>query len=152
MKKFLVLAAALVAAASISVGVGVGVAQSVSASSPRSGVLHVTKECSAYTGLAGSYCTITSSNLKAIKVGSRIVYTSAAGATSLDSDVVLDAGDGNKAFGHVTLDFVTGTGWSITFSGGTGKFTGFRANADVSVDSTGLWHWDGTYSFSPRDD
>jgi hypothetical protein len=34
------------------------------ASSPRSGALHVTKECSAYTGLAGSFCTITSSNLK----------------------------------------------------------------------------------------
>src|SRR5690349_4917194 len=31
--------------------------------SPRSGPLHVTKECSQYTRLAGSFCTITSSNL-----------------------------------------------------------------------------------------
>jgi hypothetical protein len=34
-------------------------------SSSRSG-LHVTKECSEYTGLADSFCTITSSNLDAI--------------------------------------------------------------------------------------
>jgi DNA-binding beta-propeller fold protein YncE len=34
----------------------------------------VTKECSAYTGLAGSFCTITSSNLKAIQDGSKVVY------------------------------------------------------------------------------
>ena len=38
---------------------------SVSASSPLSG-LHVTKECSAYTGAAGDFCTITSSDLAAI--------------------------------------------------------------------------------------
>ena len=35
--------------------------------SPRSGELHVTKNCSHYTGAAGSFCTITSSNLNAIK-------------------------------------------------------------------------------------
>src|SRR5256885_5951426 len=46
--------------------------------SPRSGELHVTKNCSHYTGAAGSFCTITSSNLNAIKVGSRVVYASAA--------------------------------------------------------------------------
>jgi hypothetical protein len=51
------------------------------ASSPLSGALHVTKECSAYTGLAGSFCTITSSNLKAIRGGSRVVYDQAASAS-----------------------------------------------------------------------
>ena len=54
------------------------------ASSPRSGALHVTKECSAYTGLAGFFCTITSSNLKSIEDGSRVVYDQAAGACSLE--------------------------------------------------------------------
>ena len=39
----------------------------------------------------------------------------------------------------------------VTLSGGTGKFTGFQARADVSADSAGLWHWEGTYSFSPSD-
>jgi hypothetical protein len=66
------------------------VAQSLLASSRRSGALQVTKECSEYTGQVGSFCTITSSNVKAIEVGSRIVYGHAPGATSLDSDIVLD--------------------------------------------------------------
>ena len=127
------------------------VAPSLSAS-PRSGDLHVTKECSAYTGLAGSFCTITSSNVKAIEVGSRVVYAQAAGATSLDSDVVLDTpGPGNNtAFGHCALDFATGLGL-CTFSGGTGKFSWFDASAHVSYLGGPNWAWDGTYSFIPRD-
>ena len=40
-----------------------------SGSSPRSGALHVTKECSQYNLGAGSFCTITSSSLSAIKPG-----------------------------------------------------------------------------------
>ena len=44
------------------------------ASSPRSGDLTATKECSGFNGNAGSFCTITSSNLAAIGVGSKIVY------------------------------------------------------------------------------
>ncbi len=127
-------------------------APSLSASFSRSGALHVTKECSEYTGLAGSFCTITSSNLEAIEVGSRVVYAKAAGATSLDSDVVLDPpGPGNNtAFGHCALDFATGLGL-CTFSGGTGKFMWFHASADVSYLGGPNWAWDGTYSFSPRD-
>ena len=124
-------------------------------SEPRSGALHVTKECSAYTGLAGSFCTITSSNLKEIKVGSRVVYAKAAGATSLDSDVILyPPGRGNNtAFGHVVLVFATGLG-TVTFSGGTGKFTRFHASVVVSrVGAPVLktWRWDGTYSFGGKD-
>src|SRR2546421_1893495 len=57
------------------------------ANARRSGALHVTKECSQYTGLAGSFCTITSSNLKQIAVGSRVVYAKAAGATSANTDI-----------------------------------------------------------------
>ena len=123
---------------------------SLSASSPRSGELHVTKECSSYTGQAGDFCTITSSSLKAIEVGSRVVYESAAGATSLDSDVALVVGPGNTAFGHCRLEFATGVGL-CTFSGGTGKFNHFHASAAVSYLGGPNWAWDGTYSFSPRD-
>jgi hypothetical protein len=121
-------------------------------SSPRSGDLHVTKECSAYAGRAGEFCTITSSNLKQIEVGSRVVYAKAAGATSLDSDVVLDPpGPGNNiAFGHCALEFATGLG-RCTFSGGTGKFTQFHASVVVSYLGGRNWAWDGTYSFRPRD-
>ena len=68
------------------------VASRASASFPRSGELHVTKECSSYHGPAGDFCTITSSNLEAIEVGSSVVYDQAAdfGTFTLDSDVVLD--------------------------------------------------------------
>lgn len=135
------------------------VASLVSASFPRSGEFHVTKECSppGYTGQAGDFCTITSSNLDAIEVGSRVVYAQAAdflsSPPSLDSDVVLDLpGPGNNtAFGHCRLNFATGSGL-CTFSGGTGKFTHFHASVDVSPPTDGVnWHWTGTYSFDPRD-
>ena len=70
----------------------------------RSGDLQVTKECSAYKGLAGDFCTITSSSLDEIGVGSKVIYAQAAEAGSLDTDVVLDAGSGNTAAGHVKLE------------------------------------------------
>jgi hypothetical protein len=120
------------------------------AASPRSGDLHVTKECSEYTGQAGSFCTFKSSNIKAITAGDRIVYAQAAGPASLDTDVVIVAGPGNSAAGHCTLVFASLPG-RCTFSGGTGNFTHFHASVAVSVDATGLWHWEGTYDFSPRD-
>jgi len=99
-------------------------APSFSESSPRSGALHVTKECSQYTRLAGGFCTITSSNLQAIEVGTRVVYTDASGPTVPNTDVTLDppSPGNNKAFGHVVLDLVARHG-VVTISGGTGKFT-----------------------------
>ena len=137
MKKFLMLAVALVAAAGISVAVA-------TASSKHGGQLHMTKECSAYTGQADSFCTITSSNIAAITAGSRVVYLQAAGATSLDSDIVLVVGPGNYALGHVVLDFATGTG-KVTLWGGTGQFESFHAKADVSYAGGVNWAWDGKY-------
>jgi hypothetical protein len=138
------------AALSLSAGVA-----SVSASerNRRHRELHATKECSQYTGAAGSFCTITSSNLPEIKVGSRVIYDQAAGipAGVLDSNVVLDAGDGDRALGRCTLDFATGLGL-CTFSDGTGRFTGFHARVDVSHLGGRDWAWDGTYSFRPERD
>ena len=126
-----------------------------SASFPRSGELHVTKECSTWAGQAGDVCTITSSNLDAIEVGSRVVYAQAAdfGTFTLDSDVVLDLpGPGNNvAFGHCHLNLMTGIGL-CTFSGGTGKFTHFDASVEcVAACGRSQLALDGTYSFSPRD-
>lgn len=116
----------------------------------RSGDFHATKECSEFHRLAGEFCTITSSNLKEIPVGTRVYYLSAGGVTSLDSDVVLDPpGPGNnQAFGHVILVFATRTG-QVTLNGGTGKFS--KINASVVVTHRGgvNWAWDGTYSYSP---
>ena len=115
--------------------------------------LHVTKECSQYTGAAGSFCTITSSNVREIKVGSKVLYDQAAGipAGLLDSNVVLDAGAGNRALGRCTLDFATGLGL-CTFSDGTGKFAGFNARIDVSYLGGTDWAWEGTYSLKPDHD
>jgi hypothetical protein len=118
------------------------------AASPRSGVVHVTKECSEYTGQAGSFCTITVSNVKAIPAGARIVYASAAGATTLDTDIALVAGPGNVGYGHCTLDFLALPG-RCTFSGGTGQFIHFHASVAVSPGAANIWYWEGAYSFSP---
>jgi hypothetical protein len=110
--------------------------------------LHATKNCSQYTGAAGSWCTITSSSLPAIKVGSKVLYDQAAGipAGMLDSNIVLDAGDGNRAVGRCTLDLATGLGL-CTFTDGTGELAGFHARVDVSHLGGRDWAWDGTYSF-----
>ena len=127
------------------------VAPSLSAS-PRSGDLQVAKECSGFNGGPGSFCEITSSSVKAIEVHSRILYLQPDQLfTPAGSDVVLDApGPGNnKAFGNCSLALGV-----CTFSGGTGKFTLFNASVDVSPPTSEdpvNWHWDGTYSFDPRD-
>jgi hypothetical protein len=120
-----------------------------SESFPRSGDLHATKECSGFTGLAGSFCTITSSTLKEIEVGSRVVYLQpASNKTPLGSDVILyTPGPGNNtAFGHCSTYFGL-----CTFSGGTGKFTWFDARVVVTFLGKPNWAWNGTYSFSPHD-
>jgi hypothetical protein len=138
MKRSLVLVVALVAT---------GIVATAGSAAPRIGGLHVTKECSQYNGAANSFCTITASNLSEIGAGSRVVYLQAAGADGLDTDLRVDAGPGNAAFGHVTLSFATLTG-SIIFTGGTGSLEGFSGRVSVRLDKrTGLWHWDGMYRF-----
>ena len=111
----------------------------------------MTKECPDYHGAAGEFCTITSSNLAEIMVDSKVFYDQAAGipAGMLDSNVVLDAGNGDRAVGRCTLDFSTGLGL-CTFSDGTGQFTGFHARVEVSHLGGDDWAWNGTYSFSPQ--
>jgi hypothetical protein len=120
-----------------------------SAASPHRSDLHITKECSAYTHLAGGFCTITSSNLASIPVGSKVIYEQSLVGTVLETDVTLDPpGAGDMAFGHVHLDLVAKVGTAI-FTGGTGTFTGFTASVAVTPD-VGVafgWRWEGTYSF-----
>jgi hypothetical protein len=126
----------------------------------RSGTLRVTKECSHYFFHAGDFCTITSSTLKQIEVGSRITYLSAASPEYyLETDVVLDPpGPGNNvAYGHCSVDLtaINGTKGCV-FSGGTGKFKWFHAEVKLSLvdpenPATELV-WNGDYSFSPHRD
>ena len=133
------------------VAAGAFAVASSASSSPRSGELHVTKECHEYHGLAGQHCTITSSNIPQIKVGSKVIYASAAGDPTpgqLNSDLIIDGPGNNTAYGHVVLDLTTGTG-VVTFSGGTGEFKHFHAQVAVSPLGGVNFAWDGTYSFNP---
>ncbi len=109
---------------------------------------HATKDCSGFTGLVGAYCTIRSSNVKALKVGSKIFYFQVASKTALDSDIVIYVGRGSVATGHCVMRYATGVGL-CTISDGTGKLAGFQARLRTTADSSipKLWNWDGTYSF-----
>ena len=123
----------LVASAAIISFAALALVPAVSASSQRTGMLHLAKECSKYTGAAGDYCTIVSSNVDAIKPGSRVYYLEALGGDLFDGDVMLYAGHGNAAFGHCKVDYSTAIG-RCTLMGGVGQFQDFRANVVVSPD------------------
>src|SRR6516162_7729808 len=105
----------------------------VFASEDQSGDVHITKECSQYTGAPGSFCTITSSNLSQIPAGTKVYYDQAVGIPTgmLDSSVVLRIGQADWAVRRCTLDGNTGAG-ICTFSDGVGPLTGFSARVVVS--------------------
>jgi hypothetical protein len=121
--------------------------------------LDLTKECSAYGGKAGDYCTFISSNVKQIPLGARVYYLSAADLqhATLDSDVELRAQPGNVAYGHCSVSNIFATVahtflGHCSFSGGTGRFKRFHAEIVVTVGDDPSWaDWDGTYSFGERD-
>ena len=111
--------------------------------------IHITKECSEYNGNAGDWCTVTVSNVGRLPVGTKILYSQAAGVPAglLDSNVVIDAGDGNRAVGRCTLDLTTGLGL-CTFYDGTGQLAGFEARVDVTCPPGPECDWDGTYGIN----
>jgi hypothetical protein len=109
--------------------------------------LKVTKECSEYTGEAGSFCTITSSNFDSIPIGSRVVYTKAATADGgLDTDIVVNTPNGDTAFGHMVVDGVTQSG-TVTLAGGTGKLAELAADLVVAPLAEPTYSWEGSYSY-----
>ena len=110
---------------------------------------HMTKDCSGFTGLVGAYCTIRSSNVKALKVGSKIFYVQKAGKNALDSDTIIYVKRGSVATGHCFLPHSGGDGL-CTISDGTGTLAGFHARMRVRPSSSipKLFHWDGTYKFN----
>ena len=141
------------ALALIAVAVTAAILASVGSATPAGGVsaLQITKECSQFDGTAGTFCTITSSNVASITRDMKVVYLQAdSGGQVFESDVVLALTtlpcQCDQAYGHVAVNNTTGKG-RITISGGTGVFAGFFASAAVSVDSTGTWHWDGHYGY-----
>jgi predicted ester cyclase len=116
-------------------------------SAPRSGTLHLTKECSEYTGEAGAFCTVASSNFAALPIGSKIVYAEAiTAAGGLDTDIVITTPNGDTATGHVVLDGPTQTG-TVTLAGGTGQLTNLAADLVVAPLAEPLYSWDGPYTY-----
>ena len=102
-----------------------GASVSASERNRRNGQLHATKECSPVHG----HCRILLHDHVLEPPGDQgrieIFYDQAGGVPTgmLDSNIVLDAGDGDRAVGRCTLDFATGLGL-CTFSDGTGRLAG----------------------------
>ena len=119
----------------------------MSTNAPRSQTLHVTKDCSEYTGAAGSFCTIASSTFDAIPSGSKVVYAEAATAAGgLDTDIVVNTPNGDTAYGHVVLDGATQTG-TVTLAGGTGQLAKLAADLVVALLAAPRYSWDWPYSY-----
>lgn len=126
---------------------GFGIALVSLPASGESGTLHVTKECSQYSGKAGAFCTITASNCDLIPAGSKIVYTDADTADGgSDTDLVINTPSGDAGYGHVVLDGKTQTG-TVTLKGGTGKLANLAADLKVAPLAAPNYSWDGPYSY-----
>ncbi len=115
-------------------------------SATQTGTMHVTKECSEYTGEAGAFCTIDSSDFDGIPPGSKVVYAEAAtDVGGLDTDIVVETPNGDTIHGHVLLDGATQTG-TVTLAGGTGQLATLSAELEVAPLGEPNYSWDGTYS------
>ena len=129
-------------------GLCVSAASSQTQAPRKTKAFHATKDCSGFTGGVGAYCTIRTSNVKALKAGSKIFYVQESSPSTLDSDIVIYVKRGTAATGHCLLHLASGIGL-CTISDGTGTLAGFHLRVRVTADTStqNLWHWDGTYSF-----
>jgi hypothetical protein len=111
--------------------------------------LIITKECSQFSGKVPSFCTITSSNLPEIPVGSKVLYY---GPEFTDPDytsswVILQTPvHGNRATGYCSL---LGTDGNCSFFQGTGTLAGFHAAVQVTLPGDEFLR-EGTYRFDPH--
>ena len=117
--------------------------------------LHILKDCNKYNGMPGGSCIVRASNVPEIPTGSVVYYTQAFGILNLawlDSNIVIDAGNGNKAVGRCTVDFSSSVPGICTLNDGIGTLAGFTARVEVgtsplsSADKT--YPWDGWYAFN----
>ncbi len=129
-------------------GLYVSAASSQNQAPRKTKAFHATKDCSGYKGGIGSFCTIRTSNVKALKANSKIFYVQEPTPSTLDSDIVIYVSRGTAASGHCLLHLASGKGL-CTISDGTGTLAGFHLRVRVTADTStqNLWHWDGTYSF-----
>ncbi|MEO8882365.1 MAG: hypothetical protein ABI377_02950 [Devosia sp.] len=116
------------------------------AAAPAMNPMSITKECSKFTGHAGDFCTITKSSVAAIPVGAKVFYYGPSlGPTLLSSTVLIDAGNGTTAIGYCNVDLPKASG-VCSFWAGSGALAGVQALLTLTIDSTGLFHWDGGYT------
>ena len=114
--------------------------------------LHMVKDCSTHNGVAPTYCTVTMSNLPEVPIGTKIWYTGPVLSNNLflSSNVAFEPQDGSSATGYCI--FVSKSSMGLcTFWKGSGRLAGFMAALDVSIDTAGLWHFDGEYYFADVD-
>lgn len=127
------------------------------AASPQSkgdGNLHILKSCGPYfaaNGAAGSFCTISASDVREIPVGTTIFYDQAAATPAgfLDSNVLLYVAPGDWATGRCTVDFSNFSGL-CTFSNGVGELDGFQARINVTPAGGTDFNWEGKYNFGGK--
>ncbi len=108
--------------------------------------IHITKDCSGFTGGPGSFCTVTGSDLAAIPVGSKLLYKGPviSDPNFLSSRVVMRAGTGDRACSVIYSPYHG----VCAFWRGTGSLAGFHASTDSTIDSNSVFHLDGTYLFA----
>lgn len=115
--------------------------------------LHAVKDCSTYTGVVPSLCTIAKSDAAVLPVGTRVWYQGPVltNIYFLSSVTVLDDEAGDTATGYCIYGAEASRGM-CSFYAGTGKLDRFHALVDVTIDASGLWHWDGMYYFADPSD
>ena len=120
---------------------------------PRSGQLHIEKDCGIKTNPANT-CQIVNSSLDQLPAGSLIFYDQPTGGPAigmgvLDSNIFIYVKSGDWAVGRCTLDLNTGLG-VCTLSYGSGPLATISVKANVSHQpGTARFNLDGTYTFNP---
>ena len=120
---------------------------------PNSPQIHLVKDCSEFTGVIPSHCTISGSDYAPIPIGAKVNYLGPflINPHFLSSNVLLDDERGSTATGYCMFDArPTEERGLCTFWDGTGALTSFTAIFVVTIDATGQWHLDGeSYGTSP---
>ena len=108
---------------------------------------HLDKTC-----VAGVGCTIVSSDIDAIPVGTLVKYTPIGDGSTRQQNATFVVGNSSASgfcdFNHDRKPLAA----QCTFLSGTGALKGFHLIADVTLTGDGkgpdsVWHWDGTYWF-----
>ena len=118
--------------------------QSISAASIQ-GALLLTKTCDAI-----DHCTVITSSVGPIPVGSDVNYFGPLLEARTTSRIVVTTPGGDTATGHCSVSYRTGEGTCV-LTDGTGALTGLHANLKVSSDFVsdpdGVFTWEGRYQF-----